>query len=402
MIFIDADELSIRKKVDKSGRKYLASLEPTDELFLEKCFKKALEKKKERRQQKCLPTSVTPAGLRAGSDLKDMKDRPFSNSDSSTISSDTVDPFYHELPFANGFPEEPASCTPSHRPLYQLQKLLHCSPIVDGILSISSASAIANIYSVARLERPDWVNRHITPLRDIFSPLELEQVHKMCRKDYSFIFLGKDLHRMEERLQDPEKYYSNANRQSKLRVWMLMVQSTFIPPRLSAQTKNPMPINFPPGEWLNTSLSRSIPDVNEPTHAMKWNTDPGIHVEWYDHVWNPFQVILFLEASTSGFMWKWNERGDVPLLDYIDVGRHPGVIREVPFKHLGEFQDPIDRYRLCRHWFLLRLGYLSEPMENWSCTIPVFPRCDNPECRDGSICFRRDQRPCSLSRSMHL
>lgn len=394
MFFIDANKLFIRgrNEFDISGREYLESLGPTTELLLEKFFKRALDKNKERWQRKLLQTSQTPAGLGGDNDQKKKKVEPFSDSD-------VIDFIHYELPFANGFPEESTPLTRSRRPRSLLQKLLHCSPIVDGILSLSSASTIANLYYVAGVERPAWVNRYITLLRDIFSPPELEQVHRMCREDYSFIFLGKDLHKMQEKLQDPEKYYSNPNRPSKLRIWMLMATFSPSPRILSAQSNPPMPITFPPGKWLNRALCR-FAYIDSPTFAMKWNTDPDIHVEWHDHYNCPPHLTLPLEVSTSWFMWNWNEAGDVPLLDYIDVGRHPNVVQKVPFKHVREFRDRSERFRGCMHMFFLRLGDLAEPMEDWSFHVPIFPRCKNPECQDGSICFRLDQSPCVRSRDL--
>lgn len=316
---------------------------PPDELLLEKHFKKALEKKKKRWQRKFLQAFAT--------------NDPFSDRDSSALPSETVNPFHYELPFAD-VSHEPT--TVSYLSRSQLLKLLHSSPVVDGILVYSSASAIANLYSAVRLERPAWVNRHITPLRDIFSSAEMEHLYKMCRRDYSFIFIGKDLHKMRERLQDPEKYYSNPNRPSKLRVWMVVINITSKPPISSP------PPSFPLGKWLFPPGP-----LTEHSRGLKWNTDPDIHVEWYNYMYRRYRNPRFPLhlPETTGFLWDWDKYRIAPLLDYIIVDEDPNVIRREPFQNKDKVWTRL--YESARYDQSRMLGYFQFTLEDWAILIHI-------------------------------
>ncbi|KAK2756449.1 hypothetical protein FQN54_005342 [Arachnomyces sp. PD_36] len=321
---------------------YIENLEPTKGLFLEKHTEAALEKNKLRLSNRVL-------GI-AGESVQVQEDVEMEDADLS------VHPFHNELPFADGFPDEITTSTPSRRARSQLLKLLHCLPVLHGIVTRSSASSISNLYAAVEIQPPEWVKTHITPLRDIFTPLELNTVISMCRRNQNVIVMGKDLVPMANRLFRPWRYYGKPNHQTRFHVWMVIVDNGY----RKSQVRHfwgPMSLEGIPGEW--NPGPAVFPD--SPTRSLKWNTDVAVHAEWFNNWFPPtppltHSLSLPQEVTTTGLMWDYHPQDGLPSLQFIDIRNARGQIQARSFENCGPLPEMANLFGRCEHWLVVRLG----------------------------------------------
>jgi hypothetical protein len=203
---------------------------------------------------------------------------------------------------------------------------------------------------------------------------------------------------MWARLRDPERYYSNPNKQSKFRVWIMLIHRHH-KPNFGHELDGSMVRYRLPGEWI-PGRSPHVAPLNVPTRSLEWNTDPAVHAEWYTHKFprTPplyYSLSLPTEVSTSGFMWRRGSTGD-PLIDYIDVGRWPWVIQVKRFENLGTSSHLSNIFGRCRHWLIVRLGESDTPLGNINVRIPIFSCCQNSWCHYAWVHFRWECCPCEV------